>query len=293
MRWLGFGAAALALGWALGARAGNNDFSLYKLGDPTAPNTGAQAQERFRMLSDELGVSIASTNLQPASTLGMNGFDLSLEIPYVLVNSSAQVGGQVYWVTNTPNPGYVVVPALHFRKGLPFSIEAGGKVATIVQSGMFAATGEIKWAPVEGLRYAPDFSIRFAMSRLFGQPDLTLVSAVLDACLGKEFSVTSFTLAPYLGYSALGVDSSTLVLNVNPTQTTAAEVKANPLVNQGVFAGESWRNNLYHRPYLGLRLLSQVTSLILEYSISIPYSGDGLPVSTPLQTFSFKVGLTI
>jgi hypothetical protein len=293
MRWLGFGAAALVLGLALGARAGNNNLSLSRLGNPSDPNNGPAAQERFRMLSNELGVSILSTNLQPASTLGMNGFDISLEIPYVLVNSSQAIGGQTYWVTDQPNPGYLVIPALHFRKGLPFSFEVGGKIATIVQSNMFAATGEVKWALVEGLRYAPDFSLRFAMSRLFGQEDLGLVSSVFDACVGKEFSVTSFTLTPYIGYSAVAVDSSSLVLNLDPTQTTAAEVKANPLVNQGVFAEESWKNNLYHRPYLGLRLLSQVTSVILEYSISIPYSGDHLMVTTPIQAFSVKVGLTI
>jgi hypothetical protein len=290
MRWQGFGAASLVLFASLGAQAGNNNLSLYKLGNP---NSDPLAVERFRMLSDELGVSIISTNLQPASTLGMNGFDLSLEVPYVLVNSATTVGNQVYWVTDVQNPGYLVIPALHFRKGLPFSFEIGGKISTIVQSQMFAATGEVKWALVEGLRYAPDFSIRFAASRLFGQQDLELVSAVLDLSVGKEFSVTSFTLTPYLGYSAIGVDSSSLVLNVDPAATTQAQVDANPLVNQGVFSEQSWKNNLYHRPYLGLRFLSQVTSIMLEYAISIPFSGDRLPVSKPIQTFSLKLGLTI
>src|SRR5450755_789686 len=241
MRWLGLGAAALVLTGALGARAsGHNNIDLSRLGDPSDPVNGAAALERFRMLSNELGVSIIATNLQPASTLGMTGFDLSIEVPYVLVNSSQLVGGQTYWVTDQTNPGYLIIPALHFRKGLPFSFELGGKVSTIVQSGMVAATGELKWALVEGLRYAPDFSIRFAMSRLFGQQDLELVSGVLDVCVGKEFSVTSFTLTPYLGYSAVGVDSSSLVLNLNPSQTTEAGAQADPLVNQGVFTEQSW-----------------------------------------------------
>ena len=207
-------AAVLVLvpGFSLGARADINDLQIYKLGNPSAAGTaGSNAAASFRMLSNELGVSMSAITLAPPTTIGEDGFAFAFEYTVAFVNGGATVGNgaQPYWVTAGGNPSVMQFPTLHFRKGLPYSLEVGGKVSAITNSSMFTGTVEAKWGLVEGFRYLPDLGVRFAMTRLFGEQDMNLTSGDLDFSLGKEFGVGGLlTLTPYAGYALLGVDSS-------------------------------------------------------------------------------------
>ena len=147
----------LALGFGATALASGNDLQLYRLGNPSDPD----AQARFRMLGNELGIALSGTTLEPPNTLGMSGFELAIEYDFVFVNGGNQIAAQPYWVTEGPAPSLLMVPTVHLRKGLPFSFDIGVKLAGVVNSATFAATLELKWAPLEGFKNLPDFSTRF------------------------------------------------------------------------------------------------------------------------------------
>ncbi len=275
---------------SLSARADQNDFSIYKLGNP---NTDPNAQARFRMLGDELGVALSNTTLEPPGTLGADGFSFTFEYAFAFVNGGATVGGQPYWVTQSPDPSLLMLPALHFRKGLPYSIEFGGKVQTITNSGLFAGTFEGRWGIIEGFRYLPDLGVRFAMTRLFGQQDMDLTTGEISASLGKEFGVGgTVTLTPYAGYGVIGVDSSSRVLLANQDTETPQQYAAQPAGGQILFQENTVGNNLYNRVYFGLRLRSNIVSIGVEYAYAWAQSGDNLPVNEALQQISASAGLT-
>lgn len=273
----------------LSARADQNDLSIYQLGNPS---TDPNAQSRFRMLGNELGISLSGATLEPPVTVGADGFSFTFEYTFAFVNGGAEIGGQPYWVTQSANPSLLMLPALHFRKGLPYSIEFGGKVETITNSSMFAGTVEARWGIVEGFRYLPDLAVRFAMTRLFGQPDMDLTTGEVSGSLGKEFGVGgTVTLTPYAGYGLMGIDSSSRVLLANQATETQQQYTSQPTAGQMLFTENTVGNNLYNRFYFGLRLRSNIVSLTVEYSY-VWAETAGMPVNDPLQQLSASAGLT-
>jgi hypothetical protein len=279
---------ALSLGAGATALADSNDLQLYRLGNPN--DTSAQA--RFRMLGNELGIALAATTLEPPNTLGMAGFDLAFEYGFVFINSGNQIGSQPYWVTEGQPPSTLMVPTLHFRKGLPLSFDFGVKLAAVTNSSTVAATLELKWALVEGFRYWPDFSTRFYIGRAFGQQDLNLTTGGLDFSLGKQFGVAGLlTLSPYGGFCLQGAQTSTHSFWADPTNTSKESYLANPTGQVVSFASNSVFDNLYGRIYGGLQLTSYIVSVALEYGFITPLS-SGIPSGSALQSAAAKLGLT-
>ena len=277
-------------GLSLGARADSNDLAIYKLGNP---DKDVSAAGRFRLLGNELGVSVAASTLEPPTTVGEDGFAFAFEYTVAFVNGSGAVGGQPYWVTQSGNPSSLQLPALHFRKGLPYSIEVGGKIAAVTNSSMFAGTVEVKWAVLEGFRYLPDLGVRFAISELFGQQDMNLTAGAIDISVGKEFGVEGLlTLTPYAGYSLIGVDSSSNVVVGNQTTLTPSQYAQNPTGGQILFGENTVGHNLYDRVFGGLRLRSNIVSVAVELSWAGAQSQDSLPIHDSLYQLSLSAGIT-
>ncbi len=296
-----WGVGGLALALALCARTAvalPNDLQMYQLLSNGALDT--PAQQRFRMLGDELGMALSSTTLEPSYTLGINGFDFAFETAFVFINSTAQIGNQSYWPTTNSAPSSLILPALHFRKGLPYSFEFGARIATIGDSSMFSGQAELKWGILEGFRYAPDLSARFAMTRLFGSNDFDSTSGVVDVQLGKQFGVAGmFTLSPYVGYAATGIDSSPRVIWSNPN-TTAQAYQQSPISQQVLFSEEKWNNNIYDRFYAGLILTMYLVSLSAEYDYAMPsaFSSNSaaegpFPITPAISTLGVRLSLTL
>jgi hypothetical protein len=279
---------ALALGLGATALAATNDLQLYRLGDPSDPNS----QARFRMLGNELGIALSSSTLQPANSLGMSGFDLGLEYAFVFVNGGNQIASQPYWVTEGSPPSLLMVPTVHLRKGLPFSLDIGVKLAAVLNSSTFAATLELKWALVEGFKNLPDFSTRVYVGRAFGQQDLQLTTGGIDFSLGKQFGVAGlFSLAPYAGFCLQGSQSSTNLFWGDPVNTSSQSYLANPTASLWSYEENNILDNLYGRIYGGLQLTSSIVSYAVEYGYVLPLSST-IPVKSALQSVAGKIGLT-
>ena len=112
------------------------------------------------------------------------------------------------------------MPSVHVRKGLPFSLELGGRVGWVEKSRMVAATGELKWAVNEGFTYLPDIAVRGHVTKLFGAGDFDLTGHGLDFGVGKQFPLGGMiTLTPYGGLDLTFVRRHLQHVDFNPRPT--------------------------------------------------------------------------
>ncbi len=240
---------------------------------PQAEGYARGAKERFAVLSTEVAVALSSALLEPASTTGYAGFDFAIEGAYTPVHSDARgdappaplvAGGVVYadtpWPTRYEQPASLTTTALHVRKALPFSFELGGRLIYLNKSSYMAAQGEARWALNEGSDVIPDFGVRVAHTRLFGQREWSLGATDLDFTVSKRWGVngvTSFT--PYLAMRFTYIGASTDRIDFGglaDTETTDARLDGTasfPRLHVGVY-----------RTTLGVRMTASVVSLAAE-----------------------------
>jgi hypothetical protein len=226
-------AAVLAVAAAPAARAEPLDVDLSRLGAPLASTWGAvnpagtpaqnaqlarDACQRFAILSTDLGLALSTAILHPASTTGYSGFAVDLEAatmaPHTDLVGVAPAGlSSSPWASRS-QPTQLYMPSVHVRKGLPFSLEFGGRLVYLASSNAFAGQGEAKWAFVEGFDYFPDLAVRAAYTRLFGVKDWNLGTTDLDFMISKRFGLMGVTsLTPYAAARYTWIKSSSELID--------------------------------------------------------------------------------
>jgi hypothetical protein len=260
------------------------------LGDSLAPGSIPQAtaeeyargaKERFAVLSSEVALALSSALLEPASTTGYAGFDFALEGSYTPVHSDARGAAPpapyatTPWPTRFEQPASVTTTGVHVRKALPFSFELGGRLVYLNKSSYLAAQGEARWALNEGSDVIPDFGVRAAHTRLFGQREWSLGVTDLDFLVSKRWGVngvTSFT--PYLAARFTFVSASSEQIDFGGARLDPAGT--DPAARYPAIAAfPRLRVGLY-RTTVGVRMTASVVSLAAEvtYFGGKRYSGE-------------------
>jgi hypothetical protein len=266
------------------AYADRNDLQITKLGNPnrftnsgsttTSANFNPEANGDFRAFARTFAAVITSTNLMPPETLGHAGFSLNAELGVVALPRPGREDGQVTLPTEREQTPELLIPSVHVRKGLPFSLELGTRIGWIDRSNMFTATGELKWAVNEGFKWLPDIGVRAHVTRLLGtNRDFDLTAAGLDVGVGKQFPLGGMvTLTPYGGLDFVGVAASTDTLDFQQNRTVTDTLNpANPyagLDNTGVYAPVLLGENINSRIYGGVRFIGGALQLGAELSLS-------------------------
>ncbi len=291
--------ATLLLFSAAPAWASDLDVSLRGLGVETANNTAPN--ERFRLLTSELAFALAPRPTAPAKTLGMSGFEATFDT--TLVNFHT---GQSYWRGGVfdPNIGGNTDPVTekaqlgkgqpgslqtviggHIRKGLPFSVELDADFNYLVNSSMVMIGASVRYALVEGFRYAPDISVRGAVGRLMGANDIDMITAEASATVGKTFGIAGVcTLGIYAGYGILFANVNSNVIDKTPAN--AADNQAVQRVGSlYTFDQLSIGSDYNHRVFGGLRFQTYIITLYYEFDAGIiTHSSLWIP------TNSFRIG---
>ncbi len=269
-------AAVCALAAAPARAAEPLDLDLARLGAPTAAvwaqlgysagdaaTLAGESQVRFGRLASDLALAFSSPLQQPGSTTGYAGFAFGLEASYAQVKhgvvGTPSLGGFTapdYWVTRSMKPGALFIPGLHVRKGLPFSLELGGRLMYLAQSSYYGAQLEAKWALLEGYRSYPDVAVRGAWTTVLGQRDLRLSTLEGDVLVSKRFgvnAVTSFT--PYLGarFTQMRASTGDIQFDAAAAPTDLGTTAAFPKVSA-----------LFYRTTAGLRITSFATFVTAE-----------------------------
>jgi hypothetical protein len=274
------------------AAADQNDFRIYKLGNPD-PNGGTNAipsaNGNFRVFARQFAAAISSVTLMPPETLGHAGFAFSAEVSIVPIAEDPTGTKGITMPTQAAAPcdapdncmaggGYkngmaspLLIPSVHVRKGLPYSLELGGRLGWIQNSRMFVGMLELKWALNEGFTYLPDISVGGRIAKLINSRDFDLTTGGLDVSIGKQFALGGMlTLTPYVGWNLMFVGATTNPVDFNPGRSLgAAEQPANQFNDIYVFDSLPSSANTHNRFYGGLRFVSKPFMLGIEGSYTI------------------------
>ena len=262
---------------ASAARASDNDLQLYLLGHPDdLPCTRCDgspgdvkepgdlnAQARFHRLSSTLGLAFIPPFQEPAGTTGQAGFEVGFSVSEAFLkipsDSWATVGTQA---SGSP-PQVLAFPTLSFRKGIGGSLEIGAAVSTLYSSQMVGLTAELRWAPIDGIAYAPDVALRAYATRVVNSQDLDLTVGGADLSLSKSFGVAgTVKLQPYGQAGLAMVNAVSNVVDFKPAVAAAP----NPTAHNGVFRDIHLQDNRYLRGSIGLRLVAGAVVLGIEGS---------------------------
>jgi len=248
------GLGLLVLGSALlgtrAARADRNDLRLINLCDTSQGNgcgwvtqtptrttvaLDAGANTRFRSLMSELGTVVAPRLQTPADTLGFAGIQLSADLDVTQIS-----GGKSFWngvqgvQPNNPNlsrpSSWLTTVGGFVRKGLPASFELGGGAVNVLQSGMWAVQGYLRFAVNEGFHDLPlpSLAMRAGVSDLLGTDQVSLHVYSLDVSISKRFGIAgTWQLEPYLGWNALLIDAASGVVDATPDCDAATVAATN------------------------------------------------------------------
>ena len=282
--------------WLLSAAAfaDDNDLLLWKLGHPDPlscarcdgqPGDAAEpgdlsAQTRFHRLASTLGLAFAPPFQETAGTLGQAGFEVGVSSSEAFLHISGDA-----WPTRTAAPPRTLtLPTVTLRKGLGGSVELGAAVSWLTGSQMMALSFEVRWAPVDGLAYAPDIALRAWGTRVIGTQELDLAVGGADVMISRGFAVAGMMkLQPYLQGGMAFVNALSSVVDFKPD----AEIASNPTADDGIFRSIMFWDNRYLRGAAGLRLVTGAVVLGVEGSVAWgtnPIQSDSAPGGAALPT---------
>lgn len=234
------------------ASALDNDPALHRLcvqdgATPAQPcgKTPVPDQAAFRDLSREYGFLFGSALLAPAETMGINGFQLNLQLGLNTINADED-----YWargVEDQDPDDLLTTMRFDVRKGLPYSFEIGMAATYLLESELWAFGGAVKWALNEAVDAFPvDIAVRGSVYRTVGSPQLTLTTAGFDLIISRSFGAGGVAnIAPYLSYSPMWVIARSGVIDATPGDGADPE-------SSFVFAEET---QVIHRGIIGTRFI--------------------------------------
>jgi hypothetical protein len=292
--------------WSPGARAGDNDVVLWKLGNPdpitictlcdgTDNSTKAadpKAQGRFARMSSSLGLAFVPAFSETGASLGQAGFELGFSQSFQFLSLDNED-----WATDgsqgVARPPLLALSTATVRKGLGGSFDLGVFATYMAQSSMLSVGAELRAAIIDGLDYAPDVAIRAYGARVTGTRELDLTIAGADLMISKSFGVAGMIkLQPYGQYGMAFVNANTGVINFHPT----SQDPTNPTAEDGVFREIHMLDNRYTRVALGLRLVAGAAVIGLEGNYAFgtnPVASDtgGTDAPTPNTQTTHEFGV--
>ncbi len=159
-------------------------------------------QDEFHQFVQEFGTALWFNPMAPAETLGVLGFDVSIESTFTDVSDEKSYWKKIF--ANQETYSYIPAPRLHVQKGLPFNIDIGAMYLAVPDSNIKLWGIEAKYSFIEGSVINPAISIRGSYSRLAGVSDLTMDTKSVDLLISKGFLM--FT--PYAGVSMVQISGS-------------------------------------------------------------------------------------
>jgi len=268
---------ALGLGSVQQAQALDNDPEIRRLCVPSNDSPALPCgvnpvpdQAAFKELSREMGMAFAPKLLAPAETLGVNGFQFSMQYSITNVNEEEE-----YWqrgVKDQSPSSTLMVSQFEVRKGLPFSAEIGANASYMIETELWAFGGMLKWALNEAVDAFPvDISLRGSLNRVVGSSELQLTTVGLDVILSRSFGAGGIAnVAPYMAYSPAWILARSGVVDSTPGD-------ASDLGRSFVFEKETLT---IHRFILGSRFVFGAVNFSPEVALA-----------KGLQSYNLNLGL--
>ncbi|MCP4808396.1 MAG: hypothetical protein GY913_06190 [Proteobacteria bacterium] len=162
----------------------------------------------YQTVVQELGVAVANKPMNPAETLGVNGFEVGIASTLAF-NSNKGVDGSLSPWDRVNEDGDASnglwIPWVMVRKGLPLSAEVGANLGWVGFSRQTIFGGYGRIAPLEGYKQAPDVAFQIGYAGYVGNDQIELGamdwSGTLSYTLpfGTLLGINSASFAPYAG----------------------------------------------------------------------------------------------
>ena len=224
---------SLAAGLLLSAPAlaGPNDIDLVGLVDRSNPEDPQVRQDDFRLLAREMGLIFTPSNLQPAETTGISGFDFAVTYAFHAVQFD-----QPHWQDAIEEKGLRLPMTIgaSARKGfvlpVPLATEVELGAQYLIESQMLNLGANVRLALNEGFTgnhwwvVIPDIAVMTGINRVVGSDDFDLLTVTAGGSVSKGFGVFgSFNLTPFIAYQSVFVNASTRIVDANPEDTSNVE----------------------------------------------------------------------
>ena len=218
-----------------------NDVQIYTDCDPTGTTVCPEwlTRDEYRSLITELGLMISPKVLSPSSTLGINGFDVGLEMNTALIH-----GQEPFWTKATKDgsiPRVFTFPTLRVRKGLPLSLEGGMNISYLPFTQQQVLGGDFRFALHEGFSLVPDVAIQLSYNQFIGNEQLDMNVKQGSATLGYTWAfgeipgIHTGRVSAWAGYSKGIIDSkvNTAALEEDEDEFLAAlDTRSNGLLDR-------------------------------------------------------------
>lgn len=300
------------------ASAGDMDVTLARLRAPPGPDTCPAMgdnglprmycadEDAWRRLTSQLGFSLAPPVLSPARTTGYGGLYVGVEGWVTGIDSDAD-----YWQVGTEGDegsldrnrfpdSTLIWSRLVARKGFPFGIELGTSFAKLLNTSYWAWGLEVKWALVEGFRYAfgtvlPDIAVRGMVNTMVGDPEFNLTVPSLDFVVSKRITVAgTAVITPILSYQIAWIFADSELVDLTPeidafdecrpeTDSSSTTCTRDPAsIPSGRGPGEDYNNNTTfdelratrQRLAIGVRGEYQALTLTATFTFDLAKPGD-------------------
>ena len=158
------------------------------------------SQTDFNGLSQDLGAITSYKQMEGATSEGITGFDLGLNV------GDTQVAHQTAWEAATGKSSFSNVPFanVHITKGLPFGFDIGGEYSAVPDSNISEYGVEGRYAILDGGIAEPAVGLRAAYTHITGVDALTFNTTSLDVSISKGFG----PLTPYAGVGEVWTSST-------------------------------------------------------------------------------------
>ena len=160
---------------------------------------GALSQDEFRQIAQDMGAAISYKGVTPATSLGLSGFDIGLEVTDTRIENPG-----AFDRAGAGSPSHLVIPKLHVYKGLFGGLDLGAFVggASDVNGSVFGA--DLRYALLQDTLSTPAVGVRISGTKAGGLGDFGISTAALDVMISKKFAV--FT--PYAGAGSVRVQAN-------------------------------------------------------------------------------------
>ena len=258
--------SVLVMLFSVGVHAEGLQIQLSKFGS-IGPNGLAMDTDGFENFSGDLGLTLHPRFAGPGSTLGSRGIDLGYNVSFIDIDESAE-----HWLKPIgAATDLLTTHHIYVRKGLPFSIEIGGILTHLQGTDIWAIALELKWAMIEGHKYAPDIGLRTHVNTMLGNRDLVMITSGGDLTISKSFGIGGvLQLIPFAGYELTYVHTRSHVLGL----FTEGNLKPTTFILPS-------QDIVRHRALIGLRFISGLLDFGFEASLG------------ELQSYTLKVGLNL
>ncbi len=153
-------------------------------------NFSAINQTEFLALSKDLAAATSNRAIEPATPLGLTGFDVSAAATMTKTQAASA------WQTLSGDSMHNLLQTkLSASKGLPGGWDVGGFVSKVPSSNVSATGVHVKYALLQGNAITPAIAVRASHSRMGGVSGMELNNTGVDLLISK--GLIGFT--PYAG----------------------------------------------------------------------------------------------